>query len=150
MVRQCVVKGCKSNIHASLHVFPSLSADPDRHSAWVAFVQRTRPGWLPWAGPALRPGSRSLICSGHFTIDCFANVYQVQLGFAKALVLSSMAVPTVYPAESETSTTVPLFPLDDPDAMESEVCNWHCHQLHWTTSWCNELVISISSIQIVV
>ena len=71
----------------SLHVFPNVNKEPERHWQWVRFVRRHRPGW--------KPSGRSILCGVHFEEKCFDQNKVVALSLGKKLRLKPDAVPTV-------------------------------------------------------
>ena len=82
----------------SVHSFPS---DKSISSKWIMFVQVKRV-WKPNLSAKTRP----LLCSKHFTPDCFKNYTKVSLGFATKLRLKDNAVPTIHdPEQNEASTS---------------------------------------------
>ncbi|CAB4033320.1 THAP domain-containing 2-like, partial [Paramuricea clavata] len=46
----------------SIHHFPNATKEPKRHTKWVKFVGKHRPGWNP---------SETSLCSSHFEDSCF-------------------------------------------------------------------------------
>ncbi|CAM4713553.1 unnamed protein product [Leuciscus chuanchicus] len=50
----------------------------------------------------------SRLCSRHFTNECFQNLTQYEMGFAKVLYLKNTAVPSVYTVGAEHSASKPL------------------------------------------
>lgn len=48
----------------------------------------------------------SRLCSRHFTNECFQNLTQYEMGFAKVLYLKNTAVPSVYTVGAEHSAKV--------------------------------------------
>ena len=73
MVHQCVVGQCSNLANyssdwsqaVSLHRFPDKTKKAQIYQAWVNFVCQRRYNWSP--------GSASMVCSKHFTDDCFEN-----------------------------------------------------------------------------
>lgn len=82
MGRQCYYPGCKNT--SGLHTFP---ADPEIRCQWLCALGLPDQDLPPRAG----------VCNQHFSRDCFANLMQVEMGYAKLAVLKSNAVPTVVP-----------------------------------------------------
>ncbi|XP_078109487.1 uncharacterized protein LOC144519870 isoform X6 [Sander vitreus] len=83
-IRQC--KGKSPLFH--------LPKDDELKSQWLQFIFNTTPQDY---NPNL------MLCSVHFTDDCFLNRPQFNLGFSKRLLLKDRAVPTLsgHPGDSE-------------------------------------------------
>ena len=97
MVKRCVAAGC-SNTHSdgvSLFHFPR---DPLLRLQWTRQVQRTRDGWKG-------PSDYSVVCSEHFTSDCFEedSAIAAKFGIEKRRRLKPNAVPTVFLRANSTS-----------------------------------------------
>ncbi|XP_064189910.1 uncharacterized protein LOC135253958 isoform X1 [Anguilla rostrata] len=90
----CAVLGCDPEAGTSFH---SLPKEPVLKQKWVAFVYRNRVH-VPDSIEGIR------VCSAHFTDDCFQNLMQKSMGFAKKLILNPDAVPTVYPGITAAAT----------------------------------------------
>lgn len=89
MPARCVAAGC-SNTHSdgiSLHKFPR---DPVLREEWTKQVQRTRAQW--------KPSASSVLCSSHFTDDCFEPESNIaaQFGIKKARRLKPTAIPSIF------------------------------------------------------
>ncbi|KAF4109530.1 uncharacterized protein LOC131545754 isoform X2 [Onychostoma macrolepis] len=80
MAKRCVF-GCLPN--KTLFSIPRL---PWLRSRWLEFLHFEEEG--------LTVNSR--LCSRHFTPECFQNLTQHRMGFAKVLYLKNTAVPSVY------------------------------------------------------
>ena len=90
----CSVPGCcVTAVKQSFHSLPV-----DKRDQWLNFIYKDRviPSVL---SPRLR------VCSSHFVDDCFTNLVQVNMGFAKRKILKTGAVPTIYPGDTESSTS---------------------------------------------
>ena len=90
MGKRCVAAGC-SNTNAdgvSLFRFPR---NPSLRAIWNKQVQRTRAYWKDAT-------EYSVLCSEHFTSDCFEedSFIAAQFGIAKRKRLKPDAVPTVF------------------------------------------------------
>lgn len=101
MPTRCVAAWC-SNTHSdgvSLFRFPR---DPVLKEQWVKQVQRTRAQW--------KPSESSVLCSKHFTDDCFEVAYDLatQFGIKKTRKLKPGAVPSLFlrkrPQEDDQSS----------------------------------------------
>ena len=81
----------------SLHGFPT---DSLLRLEWTRQVQRTCSNWTG-------PSQHSVICSNHFTSDCFEDdtAIAVQFGIEKRVRLKPNAVPTVFPRAHSSSTS---------------------------------------------
>nr|XP_006120691.1 zinc finger protein 282-like isoform X1 [Pelodiscus sinensis] len=89
MPARCVVARCSNTTQDGVSLF-KFPKDPHFRSLWDRFVQLKRVDW--------RGGhDRSLICSAHFTDECFdiSSVTQKKLEFGKRLLLTKTAVPTL-------------------------------------------------------
>jgi hypothetical protein len=89
MGKKCVVAGC-SNTHkegVNLFKFPS---DKRLKRLWIKQVQTTRAHWKA-------PTSNSVICSIHFSEDCFQpmSILSDKLGIKRKKLLLPDAVPTI-------------------------------------------------------
>ena len=98
MVKRCIAAGC-SNTHSdgvSLFHFPR---DPSLRLQWTRQVQRTRDGWKG-------PSDYSVVCSEHFTSDCFEedSTIAAKFGIEKKRRLKPNAVPTVFLRANSSST----------------------------------------------
>lgn len=95
MVKRCVF-GC----------FPLKTLFPIPKTPWL------RARWLEFLHfeeGGITENSR--LCSRHFTPECFQNLTQHEMGFAKVLCLTETAVPSVYtvgasPAAKVSATTL--------------------------------------------
>ncbi|KAG5286257.1 hypothetical protein AALO_G00012750 [Alosa alosa] len=111
---KCAVQGCESGDHT----FHTLPKEPNCRQAWLMFIFSKIPHTF---NPKL------LICSAHFTSDCFANMKQFQAGFAQRLVLNRGTVPTL----------LPPYPLWPPKPqLESQTSTVGLHQLPHTSDAC--------------
>ncbi|XP_074918178.1 zinc finger protein 212-like isoform X6 [Chelonoidis abingdonii] len=89
MPARCVVARCSNTTQDGVSLF-KFPKDPHVRSLWDRFVRMKRADW--------RGGhDRSLICSAHFTDECFdiSSVTQKKLEFGKRLLLTKTAVPTL-------------------------------------------------------
>lgn len=105
MVKRCVAAGC-SNTHSdgvSLFQFPR---DPALRIQWIKEVQRTRANWQG-------PSDYSVLCSDHFTTDCFEEdaAIAARFGISKRRRLKPNAIPTVF--HRHTSTQILKFSEDN-------------------------------------
>ena len=90
-VPRCCVTAVKQSFH-------TLPLDTARRDQWLNFIFKDRviPSTL---SPRLR------VCSSHFANDCFTNLVQVNMGFAKRKILKPGAVPIIYPEYTESITS---------------------------------------------
>ena len=66
MPKHCIAAGCTNSVTIKgISVFKFLKDDSLRRK-WIAQVQRTRD---KWSGPTVN----SVVCSDHFTPDCFED-----------------------------------------------------------------------------
>ena len=93
MGRRCIVAGCSNTtkVGVSLHKFPS---DGRIRKQWISEVKKTRVDWK-------KPSAYSLVCSDHFTEDCFERMAE-KLGLKRKRVLKPDAVPTIFSRLSGT------------------------------------------------
>ncbi len=90
MAKRCVF-GCLPNT-----TLFSVPRPPWLRSRWREFLHFEEEG--------LTVNSR--LCSRHFTPECFQNLTQHQMGFAKVLYLKNTAVPSVYTVGASQSMKV--------------------------------------------
>ena len=106
MVNRCVAGGCSNTAGpgVSLHKFPS---DPVLRKQWEKQVQRTRAKW--------KATETSVLCSAHFTEDCFevTTALAAQFGLARKRKLVAGAIPTIF------RTTAPEFTAAEPESSSS-------------------------------
>ena len=67
-----------------------LPKDPVLKAEWVKQVQKTRAQW--------KPSDSSVLCSNHFTDDCFEPGFNIatQFGIEKARKLKPKAIPSIF------------------------------------------------------
>ena len=87
MVNYCVAFGCTSSSKDGIGVF-RLPKDMKLRSKWIQQVKRTRANW---SGPSYH----SVLCSLHFTNDCF-EASPSCYGIKKKAVLKKDAFPTIF------------------------------------------------------
>lgn len=107
MPNRCVVGQCSNTTQDgfTLHTFPK---DEKTRRLWTRFVQNTRADFKT-------PSATSVICSGHFTPDCYDRSVELKrkLGISCRLevlpgkVPTLKIVPTRVPAATEPEETVP-------------------------------------------
>ena len=92
MPNRCVAAGC-GNMPSDVVTLFRFPKDPNLCGVWARQVQRTRAH--DW-----KPSSASVLCSDHFTVDCFDETpaLKASLGFAvqRKRVLKSTAVPSIF------------------------------------------------------
>ena len=90
---RCVVQDCSNESDASagisLHISPT---NKQTRASWVRFVRTKRANFNP------PDETRFMVCSEHFTADCFQRAYHTK-GDTRRLNLG--AVPTVWKAKSK-------------------------------------------------
>ena len=97
MPRRCVAANCSNepSEHVSLFRFPK---DPNIRREWILQVQRTR---ADWRGPT----DNSVVCSEHFTPDCFSQLTKLKEGLGFKVqhrrVLNTSAIPTLFSRKRE-------------------------------------------------
>ena len=87
MVNYCVAFGCTSSSKDGIGVF-RLPKDMKLRSKWIQQVKRTRANW---SGPSYH----SVLCSLHFTDDCF-EASPSCYGIKKKAVLKKDAFSTIF------------------------------------------------------
>ena len=88
MVKRCVAAVCSNTYRENVSFF-KFPCDPVMQQKWVKQVQRTR---AEWSGPS----EHSVICSVHFTDDCFETNLTEKFGLEKQKRLKEDAVPTIF------------------------------------------------------
>ena len=92
---RCVVQDCSNESDASagisLHISPT---NKQIRASWVRFVRTKRANFNP------PDETRFMICSEHFTADCFQRAYHTKGDTRR---LNSGALPTVWKAKSKLS-----------------------------------------------
>ena len=80
----CLPSGisCTNGQHTegkSVHTFPLMEKDRNRHQAWVRFVRRHRPKWSST--------NSSFLHSDHFNVNCFKKNQEItaKLGMKRKL-----------------------------------------------------------------
>ena len=88
MVKRCIVANCSNTNKdgVSLHFFPK---DLHVRKQWTQQVQRTRADFK-------EPSKHSVVCSSHFTADCFEGLGE-NVGMKIKRMLKPEAVPTIFP-----------------------------------------------------
>ena len=96
MVKRCVAAGCSNTYSDGVSLF-QFPRDPALRAQWTKEVQRTR---ADWQGPS----DYSVLCSNHFTNDCFEEdtIIAARFGIEKRRRLKPKAIPTVFHRQSST------------------------------------------------
>ena len=96
MVKRCVAAGCSNTNSDGVSLF-QFPRDPALRTQWTKEVQRTRAGWQG-------PSDYSVLCSNHFTNDCFEEetIIAARFGIEKRRRLKPNAIPTVFHRQSST------------------------------------------------
>ncbi|XP_014875673.1 eukaryotic translation initiation factor 3 subunit A-like isoform X2 [Poecilia latipinna] len=96
MPKRCVAAGCCNypNEHISLFSFPK---DEKLRDQWTQQVQRTRGSWLPTPS--------SVLCSEHFTADCFEEAPGLKESFGLEVRYKRVVKPTAVPSIFEMIPT---------------------------------------------
>ena len=92
MPEKCVAKFCSNTPGKliSLHKFP----EQEKYKRlWRNFVRTKRAEWTESA--------KSVLCSEHFSRECFTNYSAVSLGFQRKLFLCPDAVPTIHAKDTD-------------------------------------------------
>jgi len=122
MVKRSIAMSCSITLQdgVSLHGFPQ---DPSLWLEWTRQVQRTRANW---PGPT----ENSLLCSDHFTSDCYEEDTAIAKGFGteKRVCLKKDAVPTVFPRcsdgdeSSSTQSSLPVSSMGEQCSSRKRTC----------------------------
>ena len=99
MPNRCVAAGCSNSAQDGISVF-TFPKDPELKKKWTTQVKRTRDCWKG-------PSTYSVLCSAHFTEDCFEpdiKLYQ-SFGLKKTRQLKPGAVPSIFKRQLETSVS---------------------------------------------
>uniref|UniRef100_A0A8C2KDZ0 Si:ch211-108c17.2 n=1 Tax=Cyprinus carpio TaxID=7962 RepID=A0A8C2KDZ0_CYPCA len=83
---KCYIPGCAGDV-STLHTLPT---EKNCQQAWLMFIYNRIPKQF---------NSKLLVCSAHFTTECFSNLGQYQAGFAHRLILKKGAIPTILPSQ---------------------------------------------------
>ena len=129
MPNRCVAAGCGNMPSDSISLF-RFPKDPHLCSVWTR-QGRTRANW--------KPSSASVLCSEHFSVDCFDDIpaLKASLGFAvqRKHVLKSTAVPSIFKRNADVpekkarkSTAV--------EKLESKKVSSVCRVSHCLSSQC--------------
>uniref|UniRef100_A0A3P9N003 THAP-type domain-containing protein n=1 Tax=Poecilia reticulata TaxID=8081 RepID=A0A3P9N003_POERE len=96
MPKRCVAAGCNNypSEHISLFSFPK---DEKLRDQWTQQVQRTRGSWLPTPS--------SVLCSEHFTADCFEEAPGLKESFGLEVRYKRVVKPTAVPSVFEMLPT---------------------------------------------
>ena len=96
MVKRCIAVGCSNTYSDGVSLFQFLR-DPAIRAQWTKEVQRTRANWQG-------PSDYSVLCSNHFTNDCFEEdtIIDARFGIEKQRHLKPKAIPTVFHRQSST------------------------------------------------
>ena len=107
MPNRCVAAGCSNTVkQKGISVF-SFPKDKMLKRKWSNQVKRTR---VAWRGPT----ANSVVCSEHFTEDCFDESYKLHqsFGLKKRRRLKDGAVPTIFKKRDGKSCS------DDPPSKQ--------------------------------
>ena len=97
MPEKCVAKFCsnKPQKFITLHKFPESEKVK---KLWRNFVKTKRANWTETP--------TSVLCSVHFTQDCFVNYYAVREDYQRRLSLKPDAVPTIHAKDPQKKDEV--------------------------------------------
>ena len=91
MLDRCLAGFCSNTREGGFSLF-RLPKNPELLRKWTVQIRRTREKWTP--------KERSLLCSAHFTEDCFENGPAIKLSLGHDVrykkVLLPNAIPTVF------------------------------------------------------
>lgn len=98
-----------------MHKFPK---DANLKRQWLKFVQVKRANFV-------EPSEHSVICSSHFSSDCYEKSYMTEMGLKKQKQLIAGAVPTIQSQAASNSSEVRKRPIaetvvsDEPEVVDS-------------------------------
>ena len=110
MVKRCVVQFC-SNSNKTGHTMRKFLKDPNLKRQWVKFVQLNRADFV-------EPSVHSVICSNHFSPDCYENSYMAGMGLTKKKQLLPGAVTTIHALPETKSFEVKKRPMAEREKPE--------------------------------
>ena len=94
MVKRCIATRCSNTQSDGVSLF-HFPRDPLLRLQWTRQVQRTRDGWKG-------PNDYSVVCSEHFTSDCFEEDSTIVAKFG--IEKKANVVPTVFLHANSSST----------------------------------------------
>ena len=120
MVKRCVATGCSNTYKDGVSLF-QFPRDPALRKQWTMEVQRTRANWQG-------PSDNSVLCSEHFTNDCFEEdtAIAARFGIEKRRRLKPNAVPTVFHRHLPHSSTE-AEAQDDPSTSRKRSISADCN-----------------------
>ena len=79
MPNRCVAYGCNNtNAEKGISTFKFPKEGTSLRRKWISQVKRTRSGWS-------KPGRHSVVCSEHFTTECFEDTHKLHKAFGLKL-----------------------------------------------------------------
>lgn len=87
MGERCVLGGCSNTRKDNVHLFRWPKKNPGISRQWTRFVNCTRANF--------QLTQRSVLCSDHFSDDCYANLMKMRHGFTRIPELKEDAVPSI-------------------------------------------------------
>ena len=96
-----------------MHTFPK---DANLKRQWVKFVQVKRADFV-------EPSEHSVVCSSHFSLDCYEKSYMVEMGLKKQKQLLPGAVPTIQALPEANSSKVKKRPIPSADSDDLKVAD---------------------------
>ena len=114
MVRRCVVQFCRNSNKTghTMHKFPKKHEF--EATTGEIFVQVKRADFV-------EPSVHSVICSNHFSPDCYENSYMAEIGRTKKKQLLSCAVPKIHAHPETKSFEVkkrPMAECEEPEVSD--------------------------------
>ena len=110
MVKRCVVHYC-SNSDKTGHTMHKFPKEANLRRQWVKFVQVKRADFK-------EPSVHSVICSSHFSPDCYEKSYMAEMGLKKQNHLLPGAVPTIHSQPEANSSEGKKRPIADSEEAE--------------------------------
>ena len=90
--------------------------DANLKRQWVKFVQVKRADFV-------EPSEHSVVCSSHFSLDCYEKSYMVEMGLKKQKQLLPGAVPTIQALPEANSSEVKKRPIPSADSDDLKVAD---------------------------
>ena len=96
-----------------MHTFPK---DSNLKRQWDKLVQVKRADFV-------EPSEHSVVCSSHFSLDCYEKSYMVEMGLKKQKHRLPGAVPTIQALPEANSSEVKKGPLQSADSQDLKVAD---------------------------
>ena len=90
--------------------------DANLKQQWVKFVQVKRADFV-------EPSEHSVVCSSHFSLDCYEKSYMVEMGLNKQKQLLPGVVPKIQALPEANSSEVKKRPIPSADSDDLKVAD---------------------------